>query len=64
MKCLINYCLGDDFKEEHLQRVAEAKLEDYYVKMMVAWYIATGLAKNYDSFVKAIESNTFDPDKR
>ena len=27
--------------------------------MMIAWYLATGLAKNYDSFIKAIENNSF-----
>ena len=60
VKCLMNYYLGDEFKEEHLVKVQEVKLEDYYVKMMVAWYLATGLAKNYDSFIKAIEENRFD----
>lgn len=56
----MNYYLGDDFKEEHIQKAAEVKLDDYYVKMMVAWYLATGLAKNYDSFIKAIENHQFD----
>lgn len=60
VKCLMNYYLEDDFKEEYIQRVAEIKLDDYYVKMMVAWYLATGLAKNYNQFVKAIEENRFD----
>ncbi len=60
VKCLMNYFLCEDFREEHLQMVAEVKLEDYYVRMMIAWYLATGLAKNYDSFVKAIEEKRFD----
>ena len=60
VKCLMNYYLGEDFKEEHIQKVAEVKLDDYYVKMMIAWYLATGLAKNYDSFVKAIKNKQFD----
>ena len=60
VKCLMNYYLGDEFKEEHLLKVEEVKLDDYYVKMMVAWYLATGLAKNYDSFIKAIEEKRFD----
>lgn len=59
VKCLMNYYLGDDFKEEHLLKVQEIKLDDYYVMMMIAWYLATGLAKNYDSFVKAIEEKRF-----
>lgn len=60
VKCLMNYYLNEDFKEEHLLKVAEVKLDDYYVKMMIAWYLATGLAKNYDSFIKAIEEHRFD----
>ena len=59
IKCLMNYYLGDDFKEEHLQKVEQVKLTDYYVEMMIAWYLATGLAKNYDSFIKVIEENRF-----
>lgn len=60
VKCLMNYYLSDEFKEEHLLKVEEVKLDDYYVKMMVAWYLATGLAKNYDSFIKVIEEKRFD----
>lgn len=60
VKCLMNYYLNEDFKEEHLQRVEQVKLNEYYVRMMIAWYLATGLAKNYDSFIKAIEERRFD----
>lgn len=60
VKCLMNYYLNEDFKEEHIDKVLEVKLDDYYVRMMIAWYLATGLAKNYDSFVKVIEENRFD----
>ena len=52
--------LGEDFDEAYLQKVEEVRLEDYYVKMMVAWYLATGLAKNYPSFVRVIEERRFD----
>lgn len=60
VKCLMNYYLNEDFEEEHLIKVQEVKLEDYYVRMMIAWYLATGLAKNYDSFIKVIEDHKFD----
>ena len=60
VKCLMNYYLSDDFKEEHIEKVLEVKLEDYYVRMMIAWYLATGLAKNYDQFIKVIELKRFD----
>ena len=60
VKCLMKYYLNEDFKEEHIEKVLEVKLDDYYVKMMIAWYLATGLAKNYDDFIKPIEENRFD----
>jgi len=60
VKCLMNYYLGEDFQEEHLREVQAVKLTDYYVQMMIAWYLATGLAKNYDAFVKVIEEKWFD----
>lgn len=60
VKCLMNYYLDDDFKEEHLTWVSQIGIDDYYVQMMIAWYLATGLAKNYDSFVKVIEEKKFD----
>lgn len=59
VKCLMNYYLSENFKEEHLLKVREVKLNDYYVEMMIAWYLATGLAKNYESFVKVIEEKWF-----
>ena len=61
VKCLMNYYLGEDFKEEHIEAVSKVKLDDYYVQMMIAWYLATGLAKNYDDFIKAIENKKFTP---
>lgn len=60
VKCLMNYYLSEDFKEEHIEHVAKIKLDDYYIQMMIAWYLATGLAKNYDQFIKVIENHTFD----
>lgn len=59
VKCLMNYYLDDDFRYEHIEKVSEVKLDDYYVKMMIAWYLATGLAKQYDFFIKPIEEKKF-----
>jgi len=60
VKCLMNYFLGEDFDEEHLRHVEKIQLDDYYVRMMIAWYLATGLAKNYEPFVREIEECRFD----
>ena len=59
-KCLMNYYLGDDHKDEFLEKATTIHVDDYYVNMMIAWYLATGLAKNYDHFIKAIEGYRFD----
>ena len=45
---LMKYFLDDDFSEEYLKMVGAVTNSDYYVKMMVAWYFATALAKQYD----------------
>lgn len=59
IKCLMNYYLDEDFSFEHIKKVKEVKLTDYYVEMMIAWYLATGLAKQYDAFIKVMEEKWF-----
>lgn len=60
IRILMNEFLDDDFKEEYFTLVINKKGEDYYLKMMVAWYFATALAKKYDYAVKVIEENKLD----
>ena len=50
----------NDFKEEYSELVASVKSDEYYVNMMIAWYFATALAKQYDCTVKYIEQNKLD----
>jgi hypothetical protein len=57
---LMNEFLNDDFKEEYLKLVANKKGDDYYLKMMVAWYFATALFKQYDASIKYIENYKLD----
>ena len=52
--------LDEDFKEEYLQIVGNLKSGEYYVNMMIAWYFATALAKQYDSAVKYLELKKLD----
>ena len=56
----MQYYLNDEFKEEYLELVSKIKSNEYYVNMMIAWYYATALAKQYDSTIKYIESNKLD----
>ncbi len=60
IKMLMTYYLGDDFKSEYAQKVADVKHDEYYVLMMKAWYFATALAKNYDDCIRFIEKNMLD----
>ena len=40
--------------------VAAIKSEEYYVNMMIAWYFATALAKQYDEIIPYIENRKLD----
>ena len=60
IRMLMNEYLGEDFKEEYLELVACKKGEDYYLKMMIAWFFATALAKRYDESVHYIENHRLD----
>ena len=57
---LMRAYLDEDFKEEYLEMVSNIKSNEYYVNMMIAWYFATALAKQYDSAIKYIENNKLD----
>ena len=60
IRMLMNEFLGEDFKEEYLELVASKKSEEYYLKMMIAWYFATALAKRYDETLPYIENHVLD----
>lgn len=45
---LMSFYLDDEaYQREYLAKVAEISSKEYYVRMMVAWYFATALAKQY-----------------
>ena len=60
MRMLMNEFLGDDFREEYPELVANRKGDDYYLKMMAAWYFATALAKKYDETIPYFEEHRLD----
>ena len=55
MGMLMRYFLEEDFREEYLALVASVQSEEYYVRMMQAWYFATALAKQYEAAVTYLE---------
>ena len=60
IRMLMNEYLDADFKEEYLKLVASVNGDDYYLKMMVAWYFATALAKRYDETISYFENHILD----
>lgn len=57
---LMQHFLDDDFDTEYPELVAKVKSEEYYVNMMIAWYFATALAKQYDAVIPYIEKQKLD----
>ena len=55
IEMLMSYFLDDDFKPEYLEIPLSVNSEEYYVKMMIAWFFATALAKQWDATIKYIE---------
>ena len=60
LRMLMNEFLDADFKEEYLALAASKQGEDYYLKMMIAWFFATALAKRYDETVPYLEQHRLD----
>ena len=56
MGMLMQHFLDDAFDPEYPELAASIRSEEYYVRMMQAWYFATALAKQYDAVVPYIES--------
>lgn len=54
---LMGFYLDDAFKPEYPELVAAVISEEYYVNMMIAWYFATALAKQYTAVVPYLEQN-------
>ena len=57
VKMLMTHFLDDGFSKEYLMLVANVSSEEYYVRMMQAWFFATALAKQYDETLALLESN-------
>ena len=54
---LMRLFLDEDFSSEYLEMAAAVQSQEYYVNMMIAWYFATALAKQWDAAVPYIEQH-------
>ena len=57
---LMEHFLDDDFKTTYLTKVSKIRSDEYYVNMMIAWYFATALAKQYDATLPYLEKQKLD----
>ncbi|WP_029322311.1 DNA alkylation repair protein [Butyrivibrio sp. AE3004] len=51
---LMQHYLDEDFSPQYPEMVAAVKSDEYYINMMIAWYFATALAKQYDEILPFI----------
>lgn len=58
---LMRHYLDEAFTPELLSWAASVRREEYYVRMMVAWYFATALAKQYDEAVPYLTQHRLEP---
>ncbi len=58
---LMKLYLDENFLPEYPEMVSKIRSEEYYVNMMLAWYFATGLAKQYDNILPYLEEHKLSP---
>ncbi|SCY60143.1 DNA alkylation repair protein [Butyrivibrio sp. INlla14] len=57
---LMEHFLDEDYDPKYPEMVAKLRSKEYYVNMMIAWYFATALAKQYESILPFIEGKRLD----
>ena len=60
IKMLMEHFLDEDFDPLYPEMVSEIRSGEYYINMMIAWYFATALAKQYDSILPYIQNQRLD----
>lgn len=60
-RMLMTHFLDDSFSADFLEIPATIRSEEYYVKMMVAWFFATALAKQWEATLPYLENRQLDP---
>lgn len=60
IEMVMSHFLDKDFTPAYLSRIAKIRSSEYYVNMMIAWYFATALAKQWDAAVPYVEGRRLD----
>lgn len=58
---MMTHFLDEDFQPEYLGEIAAIHSQEYYVNMMIAWYFATALAKQYEATLPYLETRHMEP---
>ena len=61
MGMLMRHFLDDAFDPAYFDWVAALRSEEYYINMMIAWFFATALAKQWDATLPYIMSRRLEP---
>ena len=59
---LMRYFLDEAFRPEYLEWIASIKSDEYYIRMMQAWFFATALAKQWEATLPYIEQHRLEKD--
>lgn len=60
IETLMRHFLDARFSTAYPDAVAALRSDAYYINMMIAWYFATALAKQYDTILPYIENRSLD----
>ena len=61
IRMLMDHYLDEAFDPAYPEMVAGIRSEEYYVRMMAAWYFATALAKQYEAVLPFIRERRLEP---
>lgn len=60
IKVRMDHFLENDFDVKYPTKIAKIRSDEYYIKMMIAWYFATALSKQYNSIIPFLEEQKLD----
>ena len=61
IEMLLSHFLDEDFSPAFPEKVAAVKSDEYYINMMIAWYFATALAKQWNAVFPYIRDRRLSP---
>lgn len=60
LEMLMSHFLDEDYDAGYLEIAAGVHSEEYYINMMIAWFFATALAKQWETAIAYISENRLD----